>query len=384
VTVGHALWPDQLSASERAALDPGIPTDLHRAPDILVVGGGSLGVAIASACATARLGSIVLLERDTLASGASGGAAGQLLPEAHVGVDPPQLVDLGRTSLAAWRQLEATIPGGVGLIDLDWLGLGPAANRFSGDLPPNTVRLNIDEVCALIPGLRHPSAGVLVRGQARLNPLRAMARLVTALPRTTAQVATHAEVRAVSTHSARITAVHTTGGSLTPGVVVFATGTPPRLDGLELDLPASEVKGHIVVTEPTSARLPGAVDPLATSLDDGRLLIGGSLDVGDDTRIVRAEILEALWSEVVAAWPAAMGARISYGWACFRPAHPDFLPIIDRVPGLTNAWLTSGHYRTGILMAPGTADALARWIQWGAAPDEVRLFGADRLVAASS
>jgi hypothetical protein len=34
----------------------------------------------------------------------------------------------------------------------------------------------------------------------------------------------------------------------------------PRLDGLELNLPASEVKGHIVVTEPTTVRLPGAAD----------------------------------------------------------------------------------------------------------------------------
>jgi glycine/D-amino acid oxidase-like deaminating enzyme len=383
VTVGHALWPDQLSASERGALDPGIPTDLRRAPDILIVGGGMLGVAIAGACATARLGSIVLLERDTLASGASGGAAGQLMPEAHVGVDPPELVDLGRTSLATWRHLEDTTPGGVGLIDLDWLGLGPAADRFSGPLPPKTVQLNVDDVSALIPGLRHPRAGVLVRGQARLNPLRAIARLVSALPRAMAQVATHAEVRAVSTYGGRITAVHSTAGNLTPGVVIFATGTPPRVDGLELDLPASEVKGHIVVTEPTTARLPGAVDPLATSLDDGRLLIGGSLDIGDDTRIVRAEILEAQWAELVAAWPAAAGARIAYGWACFRPAHHDRLPVIDRVLGLTNAWLTSGHYKTGILMAPGTADALARWIQSGVVPDEVQFFSSGRLVAAS-
>ena len=45
-----------------------------------------------------------------------------------------------------------------------------------------------------------------------------------------------------------------------------------------------------------------------------------------------------------------------------RPRHPDGRPVIDRVPGLSNAWLTSGHFRTGILMAPITAQVISRWI----------------------
>jgi glycine/D-amino acid oxidase-like deaminating enzyme len=32
------------------------------------------------------------------------------------------------------------------------------------------------------------------------------------------------------------------------------------------------------------------------------------------------------------------------------------------VPGLSNAWITSGHYRTGILLAPAAGAALASWI----------------------
>lgn len=36
--------------------------------------------------------------------------------------------------------------------------------------------------------------------------------------------------------------------------------------------------------------------------------------------------------------------------------------------GLTNAWITSGHIRTGILMAPAAAVALAVWIGGGGMP----------------
>ena len=38
------------------------------------------------------------------------------------------------------------------------------------------------------------------------------------------------------------------------------------------------------------------------------------------------------------------------------------------LPGLGNAWITSAHYRTGILMGPATGSALARWIASGQRP----------------
>ena len=50
-------------------------------------------------------------------------------------------------------------------------------------------------------------------------------------------------------------------GVITPGAVVFATGTPPTLEGLDLQLPADTVKGHLVVTEPAPITLPGMVAP---------------------------------------------------------------------------------------------------------------------------
>ena len=58
--------------------------------------------------------------------------------------------------------------------------------------------------------------------------------------------------------------------------------------------------------------------------------------------------------------------------------------MIDRVPSLSNAWMTSGHYKTGILMAPATGRALAEWIRSGEQPPEVRAFAVDRLLASKS
>ena len=73
---------------------------------------------------------------------------------------------------------------------------------------------------------------------------------------------------------------------------------------------------------------------------------------------------------LAAVLPALRGLGVAYQWCCFRPRHPDRRPVIDLVPGLANAWLTSGHFRTGILNAPATAAVLARWIAAGEPPAE--------------
>ena len=50
MTVGSAIWRDQLTAEERAALGRGDGTIPDSRPDVLVVGGGILGVTTAVAC----------------------------------------------------------------------------------------------------------------------------------------------------------------------------------------------------------------------------------------------------------------------------------------------------------------------------------------------
>ncbi len=62
MTVTGAIWRDQLTAEQRALLgrDPGVIADQR--PDVLVIGGGILGVATAAAVRDAKLGSVQLVE----------------------------------------------------------------------------------------------------------------------------------------------------------------------------------------------------------------------------------------------------------------------------------------------------------------------------------
>jgi glycine oxidase len=334
-----------------------------------------MGVAIAVACQQAGK-SVVLIEADQLGSGATGGAAGLITPEALT--DVPALLELGRAGLDGWRRLQASVPGGVGFVDNAWLGL-LSPDGASADAPsPAAVVLEPDAVARLLPGLAESFAGHLIEGQGRVNPLRAVAHIAEQLH----AIATGVRALAVEVKGGAIHRVETTAGTLSPGAVIFATGVPPQLRGLEMTLPADFVKGHILATEPAAVTLPGTVEPVATQLGNGRLIIGGTLDVGDDSTTVRELIVNGMMAYLATKLPSLAGLEVSHAWCCFRPHHPDGLPVIDRLTGIENGWFTSGHYRTGILMAPATAEILVDWLQTGERPPLAAPFGAGRFATA--
>ena len=44
------VWASTVDPGDRATLDPGVPADLDRHPEVLVVGGGVIGLATAVFC----------------------------------------------------------------------------------------------------------------------------------------------------------------------------------------------------------------------------------------------------------------------------------------------------------------------------------------------
>ena len=80
------------------------------APDVVVVGGGVVGCAVAYALAREGV-AVTLLERDTLAGQASGAAAGMLAPLAEAESDGP-FIALGLRSLALFPDLVAELAAG--------------------------------------------------------------------------------------------------------------------------------------------------------------------------------------------------------------------------------------------------------------------------------
>jgi glycine oxidase len=369
-----AIWRDSLDDADHAALEPGVPDGLSRTPDVLVVGGGLVGLATAYACHDASL-DIVVIERTRLGAGASGGAAALLSPALHQWTDPPAFVALGRASLARWRALDERWDGALRVRTLD--GLVPLTEPLppSARSVPGLEVLDADGVRAAEPNLAPFVCGVRFTALGQLHPLHAAAEHARRLP--PGSVATGVEMLDVDVHDRRVRAVRTTAGNFEPGVVVFATGLAPPIAAV----PQRFVKGHLVATEPAPFRLNvviDAVDGLVVQLPDGRLVSGGTLDEGDDSPEPDPEVVAGIATRLRSLLPATRTIAVTHGWCCSRPKAADGQPVIDRVPGLDNAWVTCGHYRTGILMAPATGELLARWITSGAAPTEAADFGIAR------
>jgi glycine oxidase len=372
--VQGTVWASTVDPADRAALDPGVPADLDRHPDVLVVGGGVIGLATAVCCRRAGISRVLVIEAARLAAAASGGAGGALAPELHQLSDPPAYVALARASLALFRRLDQDWDRALGLEQITGLLLLPEGPPPELRPWPGVELLDRNQVAELIPELVSMPAGLLAHDQARVHPLR----LAAALARRVGAVATGVAMTDLEVAGGRIVRVRTTAGELHPGVVVFATGLAPEP---WVEVPQRLVKGHLVATEPVSFRLACGVHTPGLgvgSMADGGLLVGGTRDDGDHSAEVRPEVIQHIRRRLGELLPAAGQARVRYQWCCFRPATADGQPVIDRVPGLDNAWVSAGHDGDGLLMAPATGQALASWITTSRQPEEVASFGLSR------
>jgi glycine oxidase len=112
--------------------------------------------------------------------------------------------------------------------------------------------------------------------------------------------------------------------------------------------------------------------------EDGRVLAGSTEeDVGFDKRTTEEAVAElaGFARELV---PALAEAEIERAWAGLRPGTPDELPYLGPLPGLDNAWVAAGHFRSGLQLSPGTAVAMARLIRGEPPPVDLGAFSVDR------
>jgi len=94
---------------------------------------------------------------------------------------------------------------------------------------------------------------------------------------------------------------------------------------------------------------------------DGRIIAGSTIEQAGFDRHVTAGGIQAILSEVIKIVPALENAQIDETWAGLRPDSPDHLPIIGPtdVKGLL---IATGHFRSGILLAPITARLIREWV----------------------
>src|SRR5260370_14676396 len=110
----NSIWFATLSAAERTALNAEVNRDLVTTPDVLVVGGGIIGLAAAYFLAERGV-TVQLIEAETIACGASGANAGGVWPNDQGPSHPPGFQQLAFLSRDLWGRLSLRPD-----FDFDW------------------------------------------------------------------------------------------------------------------------------------------------------------------------------------------------------------------------------------------------------------------------
>ncbi len=336
---------------------------------MLVVGGGVVGCAVALEAA-GRGATVVLLERERLAAGASYGAGGMLAPQVEAD-RPGPLLELGLRARAMFPGWCAALEGAAGL-DMGGI-LRVVATEAGADALRERARWQ--RAMGLVARLCDPAEC------AELAPGGASAVLGLWVPdgRVDAHGFTLAVAQAALRAGAQIRlgvpvsrvldgAVEAAGTRWEAGAVVVAAGA---WSGLLCGVPVAPVKGQRLMLRHTGAPLPLTLWSDRCYLvpkAGGRVLVGATEEpeAGFDRRATVAGVA-ALAAAAAATLPALAAAELEEAWAGFRPAAPDRLPLLGRLPGHERTWLATGHHRNGILLAPLTGLLLAEAILEGAA-----------------
>ena len=80
--------------------------------------------------------------------------------------------------------------------------------------------------------------------------------------------------------------------------------------------------------------------------------------------------------------PSLKALEIVESWSGLRPDTPDHLPVLGRSV-IANLYIATGHFRNGILLAPITAEIIAKCVLEGSMPDEASAFEAERFSSLS-
>lgn len=362
--------------------------------DVLIIGGGVMGCALALRLAQAGARPTVL-ERAVPGAEASSVAAGILGPAVEAKSAGPML-GLALESRERHAELAAELLDAHG-IDVGFRRCGVLRIAFDdSDVEALKAKaamlegagvsvrlLSAEDTRALEPACNPEVAmGLELPEEAQLDPRALLSALSVAAVRAGAVFRTGATVRNVLHEGGRVRGVEVDGGTIEAPVVVVAAGSWTSLvPGLDLDAGAVRpVRGQIVAARtrpPVFRRIVFGPGGYVATRPDGRVFCGSTEEHVGFRREVTFGGLARVFDTACRIAPSLRDAPLEAQWSSFRPGTPDDLPLIGET-GVKGVFVASGHYRNGILLSAITADLVTDLVLGRAKRTELELLDPKR------
>ncbi|MGD9562216.1 MAG: glycine oxidase ThiO [Pyrinomonadaceae bacterium] len=367
-------------------------------PEILIVGGGVIGLSLARELHRRGQRRIAVVERGRVGHEASFAAAGMLAPNAeNERVDDfyrlcdesrsmfPRFAEelLAETGIDIELDRSGTLYAAFTEADSEHLGLR-YSRQIAAGIPVE--RLSAAETLSAEPNVAaNIRESLFFSNDWQVENRRLVAALRASLEANGVAILENTAVECVTTKNGEVTGVAFKDGLIAAERVVLATGAWTSFIKIGDDAMPFEVRpirGQMISFGPRSRVVKrvvysprGYLVPRA----DGRVLAGATVeDVGfaDQTTEEAIAGLKITGSEIA---PCLADQQIVEKWSGLRPAVEDRLPVIGQVPGYTDLFVATAHFRNGILLTPITARLLADLIVNGQGSEYFAQFGAGRL-----
>lgn len=350
--------------------------------DVIIVGAGLIGLSLAISLRRQGL-RVLVLERGEPGREASYAAAGML---SGSGVEMPSwLRPLAHASERSYPEFVHELEDESGL-KVDLRDQGTILLSRDGDFPENAQPLSRAELYSLEPALaisaRAPGQPLTARLMERsVDPRALVAAAIKAAHHRSVDISSGNEAKAILISRDRVVGVETEKSSYSTGTVVNCAGawagclSPYRL-------PVEPVKGQMlaVIAAPPLKHVVRAEQVYLVPRSDGRLIIGSTIEQAGYNKRTDVNAIRQLFEKAIELVPGVAAAKEHEAWAGLRPGTPDGLPVLGEST-IAGYFVSSGHFRNGILLAPITATVMTDLVFGRSAPFDLAPFSPNRFRA---
>ncbi len=375
--------------------------------EVLIIGGGVIGLSIVRALHKKNVGKITILERGRIGRESSFAAAGMLAPQSEAD-KADEFFHFCSDSRNLYRNFAEELLNETDIdVELDCSGTLYLAfserdaeeirRRFEWQKKSGLAveHLSAEEVRKIEPFVSpNVREALFFPDDWQVENRKLLAALAKYANLNDIEIIENAEVKnfIIEDHS-KIVGAETVEGKFFAEKIILAAGawtslisdwtTFTELDGVIRGLlTVRPIRGQMISFKAAKrlfAKVIYTTRGYIVPRGDGRILAGATVeDVGFDKSLTDSGI-EFLRRNAFEIAPDLANLKISEKWAGLRPRTTDGLPILGTLPQrFENFFLATAHYRNGILLAPLTAKILADKIADGVDSKYLEIFGISR------